>query len=210
MDIVFFNSLPSTQEYLNAKIKQNKIDTPTCIVAQRQTKGIGSRGNRWESVEEGLYFSFCKRLDSMPSDLAPQSFSIFFGYIFKEVLEKLGSKLWLKYPNDLYLGDSKIGGVMCSIIGSFSICGIGINTRASQFRSVESGIIKDKEALLREYFASIEIHTWESVFSAYKKEFYKNYPFSFHLNNRVISLENAVLLKDGALKVGDEVVYIVR
>lgn len=210
MKIEIFESLPSTQEYLNTKIKQGLINEQVCIVAKNQTNGIGSRGNKWDSVEDALYFSFCKRLDSMPKDLLPQSFSIFFGYIFKDILQKLGSKVWLKYPNDLYLDDNKIGGVMCNIIGDFNICGIGINTKSTSFKSLENGIIEDKIAFLKKYFDSIESYTWESVFKGYKKEFYKNYSFSFHINNKQVSLNNATLLQDGSLKIDDKVVYAIR
>lgn len=210
MRIEVFESLHSTQEYLNNKIKEKLINEQVCIVAKNQTNGIGSRGNKWDSVEDGLYFSFCKRLDSMPKDLLPQSFSIFFGYIFKDILQKLGSKVWLKYPNDLYLDNNKIGGVMCNIIGDFNICGIGINAKSTSFKSLENGIIRDKIAFLKKYFDSIETYTWDRVFKEYEKEFHKNYPFSFHMNGKPISLNNATLLQDGSLKIDDKIVYAIR
>ena len=88
MQIVFFDSLPSTQEYLIAQIKRGEVDSPLCIVAKSQSKGIGSRGNEWNAVESGLYFSFALPLDSLPKDLQTQSSAIFFAFNFMNFRSK--------------------------------------------------------------------------------------------------------------------------
>ncbi len=222
MKITFFDSLPSTQEYLVAQIRRGAVDYECCIVAETQSKGIGSRGNAWEGVESGLYFSFALRVDSLPKDLQTQSMAIFFAFNFMQILRDLGSQIWLKYPNDLCLGGEKIGGVMRGVVGDFAVCGIGLNLLSDKFAHLEPQIgeslgVNHKSfgcesitALLQGYFAKIAHCSWGAVFSAYSAEFYKNYDFSFHANGAIISLKNAELQNDGAIKVGDKIIYCTR
>lgn len=217
MQINFFDSLPSTQEYLIAQIKSGAVDLPLCIVAKAQNRGIGSRGNEWSAVENGLYFSFALSLDSLPKDLKMQSMAIFFAFNFMQILRNLGSKIWLKYPNDLFLGTQKIGGVLCSVAGDFAVCGIGLNLASQNFAHLEPQISakldsrKSTQKLLQDYFNETLHSSWSVVFSAYSAEFYKNYDFSFHgENDEILSLKNAELQKDGAIKMGDKLIYCAR
>ena len=214
MQIKFFDSLPSTQEFLIEQIKCGAVNRKVCIVAETQSKGIGSRGNEWEGVERGLYFSFAMHLSELPKDLQTQSMAIFFAFNFMRILRDLGSQIWLKYPNDLFLGNDKIGGVMCGVVGDFAVCGIGLNVVARRFAHLEKSVGEKVQGDVREFltrfFKCIKSCSWSAVFSAYSAEFHKNYDFSFHANGEVLSLKNAKLCDDGAIKVGDKIIYCAR
>ncbi|MDE5591503.1 MAG: biotin--[acetyl-CoA-carboxylase] ligase, partial [Helicobacter sp.] len=118
MKILFFEHLESTHIFLVDQIKHKLLEPPVMVVAEHQSNGVGSRGNVWESVQEGLYFSFALFREVLPEDLHLESISIFYGYIFKMVLEEYGSKVWLKWPNDLYIENKKIGGVLSALFGN--------------------------------------------------------------------------------------------
>lgn len=212
MKITFFPTLPSTQEFLIEQIKCGAVNSEVCVVAEAQSKGIGSRGNEWEGVERGLYFSFALRLDSLPKDLQTQSMAIFFAFIFVQHLRDFGSSAWLKYPNDLFLGSAKIGGTMCSIAKNYAVCGIGLNLDSEKFACVEKSVGENAqgEKFLVRFFKRVESSAWSEVFRAYSAEFHKNYDFSFHANGEVLSLKNATLCDDGAIKVGDKIIYNAR
>lgn len=214
MKIIEFESLDSTQTYLISLIKNNEILESTCIIAKMQHNGIGSRGNKWISVKKGLYFSFCFKIKDLPSDLEIQSLSIFFGFIFKETLKKIGSKVWLKWPNDLYLDENKIGGIICSLINDFAVCGIGINLKSLDFATIEdtikNSIIKNNKEFLRNYFKNLESYSWSEVFNKYKLEFYKNDNFSFHHKNQILYFKDSELLKDGSILINNEIIYSAR
>lgn len=214
MKITFFSTLPSTQEFLIEQIKCGAVNCEVCIVAEMQSKGIGSRGNEWEGVERGLYFSFAMRLSGLPKDLQTQSMAIFFAFNFMRILRDLGSQIWLKYPNDLFLGNDKIGGVMCGVVGDFAVCGIGLNVVARRFAHLEKSVGEKVQGNVREFLARFFKHvkssSWGAVFSAYSAEFHKNYDFSFHANDEILSLKNAKLCDDGAIKVGDKIIYCAR
>ncbi|RAX54071.1 biotin--[acetyl-CoA-carboxylase] ligase [Helicobacter sp. 16-1353] len=210
MKIVTFKTLPSTQQYLITLIKDNKIKQPTCIVANKQDSGIGSRGNKWVEVEKGLYFSFCMPLISLPNDLKLESMSIFFGFIFKQNLANIGSKVWLKYPNDLYVEQNKIGGIICNIVNGFVVCGIGLNIESKNFATIDNGLIVDYDDFLETYFSSIDNYSWNKVFTKYSQEFHQNERFSFHYKNKILSFKNAKLLPDGAIKINNDIIYSIR
>ena len=114
MQILKFDCIESTQLYLVESLRKGNLNAPVMVVADMQSAGMGSRGNAWESVQEGLYFSVAMPLSFLPEDLPLESISIYMGYIFKEILNKNGAEVWLKWPNDLYVGDKKAGGILCT------------------------------------------------------------------------------------------------
>lgn len=210
MEILTFESLPSTHLYLSEKIKSGELQTPILVLAYQQNSGIGSRGNAWNAVKEGLYFSFAMVQEELPSDLALESISIYFGYIFKEVLAELGSQVCLKWPNDLYLGEKKIGGILCTKIAHNILVGIGLNlvVENPEFGALDIGV--SREEILNLFIKRIKIYTWKQIFSKYKLEFSKNFQYSFHHNGELVSLRESELLDDGSILLKGERIYSLR
>ena len=210
MIIIEFKTLPSTQSYLLDEIKKGKIKEEKCVCTRIQSAGLGSRGNTWDGDDLGLYFSFCVYKNNLPKDLKLQSASIFFGFIFKEILKSFGSKAWLKWPNDLYLNENKIGGVMCNIDKEFVVCGIGLNVNSSKFCNVESGVITNNRLILDAYFNLIIKYSWMEVFEKYSLEFDKSKKFMFHHNEESFSLIDSKLLEDGSISLNNNILYCNR
>lgn len=212
MKILYFDSLPSTHLYLSDQLKNKELSAPVMIVAKNQPSGIGSRGNTWVEVKEGLYFSFAIALEHMPSDLRLESSAIFYGFIFKELLKSYGSKVWLKYPNDLYLNDKKLGGILCSAFDDMLLVGIGLNieldSKCDKFAKLDIRI--DNKSLLDEYILQINSFTWKQIFSKYKLEFSNNLSYSFHCGDLLVSMRNATLCDDGSLLIDGKKVYNLR
>lgn len=209
MEIIVFDELPSTQLYLKEQLELERLKSPVCVVAKRQRAGIGSRGNTWEQVRDALMFSFSFHRLSLPQDLPIQSVSIFFGFIFKQTLVSMGFDVWLKWPNDIYLKDKKIGGVLVNICKDEVICGIGLNIDADEFASLQQNI--DKMEVLEKFFEKIKnTLAWKDIFSKYELEFYKNLGFGFHYQGRIIELKNAKLSLDGAIELNGEKIYSFR
>lgn len=208
-----FDTLPSTQQYALDSIKNQTLYSPFCIHAREQTQGIGSRGNQWSSVESGLMFSFALPLKSLPNDLKIESSSIFFGVIMQQFLASLGSQVWLKYPNDLYIDRQKIGGILAQKVRDSIVCGIGINLISQKYATLESYISQNltPQGFLNDFFESfVKFTSWKQIFSIYKLEFHKNNSFSFHLHNQLICLKDAILNDDGSLSVNGYRIYSLR
>ena len=211
MEIIYFDELESTQKYLIENISSKKLSPPIAIIANRQTKGIGSRDNLWEGGDGNLFFSFAINLDDLPQDLPLNSASIYFSFIMKEVLKVYTDNIWLKWPNDLYLKEYKIGGTITKKIDNILICGIGINLKkkSNTFKALNINI--EADFLLQRYLEELEIYpSWKQVFSKYQIEFDENKRVSAHILGEYKSLENAVLSEDGSLIINNKRVYSLR
>jgi len=211
VQIYWFDELDSTQTYLKDKLKSGVLKSPVCIVADKQTEGVGSRGNSWIGLDGNLFFSFAIDRNELPKDLALESSSIYFSYILKEVFSELGSKVWLKWPNDFYINENKIGGTITYLRENDILCGIGINLvdAPDDFASLDIEI--DKKELLNKFFKKFEKKfSWKHIFSKYEVEFSQSKKHSMHLKNNKISLENANLNEDGSLNVNGQRIYSLR
>lgn len=205
---LYFKTLPSTQLYLKEQLKNKKLFPPIAVVADIQTNGIGSRENEWTSQEGNLFLSFALHVNELPDDLKVESVSIYFSYILKELLSELGSKVFLKWPNDFYVNKKKIGGMITNIIDNTLICGVGINLAKAPEGFESLDITINREILIETYFKKIEKKVlWKQVFSKYKLEFANNKEFFTHSNGKKISLGSSILESDGSLNINGERIY---
>ncbi len=192
-----FDSLPSTQTYLLEKLKNDALKAPVLIVAKNQSAGIGSRGNIWDGTKSALTFSLALNASDLPNDLPMQASALYLGFLFKEVLKELGSQTWLKWPNDLYLGGQKIGGVLVNVYKDMRVCGIGVNRVSKKWACLDIGASDD--LIIEGFLKKIEENLfWGEVLSKYALEFHRNDSFSFHNDwGELVSLKDAELLEDG-------------
>jgi BirA family transcriptional regulator, biotin operon repressor / biotin---[acetyl-CoA-carboxylase] ligase len=211
LETLWFNSLPSTQTYLAQKIKSGELNAPVCVATDMQTDGLGSRGNKWESEDGDLFFSFAVPLASLPHDLKIESASIYFMYIFKTLLAKQGSKCWFKWPNDIYIGDLKIGGAITSFDNQNKtlICGIGINlTNHKNFGKCDIKV--DKKSLLCKYLSIFKAFPeWKQIFINFRVEFSKTIDMPAYRDS-LKCIESTTLNDDGSLSVNDKKVFSLR
>ncbi len=127
MQIVYFEKLNSTQLYLKDNLATLK--PPVLIYTNEQSDGIGSRENKWLGERGNLFFSFAVNSSYFSKDIPLHSLSIYIGFYIKSILHKFGSKVFLKWPNDLYVGNKKIGGIITHIKKDIIIVGCGINSK---------------------------------------------------------------------------------
>jgi len=207
----WFNTIKSTHIYLVEELKKGNIDKPTLIGADFQTEGIGSRGNIWESKIGNLFFSFCVEEKHLPKDLQLASISIYFAYIMKEVLSSQGSKTWLKWPNDFYVKNKKIGGVITTKVGDKIISSMGINIVDSPSNFGILDIYIEPKKLVSDFLVIMKKNiSWKQVFSKYKIEFQNSKEYFFHLGGELKSLSQAKLCEDGSIELEKRRVYSLR
>ncbi len=211
MDIHWFESLESTQSYLLEELKASRLHPPVCVGALSQTTGKGSRGNSWIGVQGNLFISVALSRSQFPEDLRLESSSIYLAFLMKELLHSYGSKTWLKWPNDFYLGNKKIGGVITNLVGDTLVCGIGINLieAPDDFEKIDITIsVYDLTKAYSELF--INLPSWKQIFSNYRVEFENSREFFTHDNNEKVALERAVLLEDGSLECDGQRIFSLR
>ena len=211
MQIKHYETLASTHTFLKDEISKNGYEKPICIVTRNQTAGVGSRGNSWVGKNGNLFFSFVLSLNDLSSDLQIQSASIYFSFILKKVLQKYGSKVWIKWPNDFYLDDYKIGGTITSLKKDLLFCGIGLNLKnvTEEFKGLDIEV--DDAVLLDEYFQNIEKKTsWKDILKEYMVEFGNSKKQYATINGEKILLSNAQINSDGSININGKKVYSLR
>ncbi|MDR0746708.1 MAG: biotin--[acetyl-CoA-carboxylase] ligase [Helicobacteraceae bacterium] len=211
METYYLESVDSTQLFLESALKNGRLKPPIAIWTLDQTGGIGSRANRWLGLKGNLALSFALPQSALSADLPPQSASLYFGFLFKECLSRLGSAAWMKWPNDLYLGDKKIGGVITKLFESVLVCGIGLNILppSEEFGALE--IACNLEALLADYLKNIRRgESWGAIFSRFAIEYEPNRRYEIHLEGRKMPLWNSTLNADGSITIGNERVFSKR
>ena len=211
MEILCFNELDSTQTYLLKQVQNRSVALPIAVMAKEQTKGIGSRNNSWDGGEGNLFFSLAISIDDLPQDLPLSSASIYFSFIMKKVLEAYVEDIWLKWPNDLYYNQSKIGGTITKKIDNIFLCGIGLNLqkKSNSFKALNLDI--EPLFLLKKYLLALEEYpSWKQIFSEYRIEFGRSKDFFTHIEKEYKSLDNAILSEDGSLIIDNKRVYSIR
>jgi len=211
LEIKLFDTLTSTQKYIEENIKKGILKAPIAVLALEQNEGVGSRDNSWSGGDGNFFLSFAVDILELPEDLQLASASIYFSFIMKKTLQKFGENIWLKWPNDFYLNDEKVGGTITQKIENTLVCGIGINLKKSQngYRALQSDIEPIK--LLKSYLLALEkFPKWKQIFSEYEIEFELSRKFSVHIENYQKSLMSATLCTDGSLLMEGKKVFSLR
>ncbi len=211
MQILSLDAVDSTQRYLLNALKEGTVSAPICVTATRQEAGKGSRGNSWSGLEGNLFFSFAVSKQELPADLKLESASIYFTYMLKELLTDMGSSVWLKWPNDFYLGEKKIGGAITNLYKETLVCGIGLNTKVAPEGFSKLDIEISNEILSEKYFNAMKVcPTWKKIFRKYEVEFVKSRNFFTHSGETKLSLAHARLLEDGSIECDGQRIFSLR
>lgn len=211
MEIVCVDKIDSTHLFMCKKARKGEIEHNFALYALEQISGIGSRDNSWQSSKGNLHLSFCLKRKNLAPDMPMASMSIYFAFILKELLAFKGSNLWLKWPNDFYVGDQKIGGVMSTKIDDFVIISVGMNLISAPFKAGILDINVNLESLVKKYLKEIEKKfLWKDIFSKYMIEFEKSKTYTFHYNGKEVPLDSVLLCEDGSILFQNKRIYSLR
>lgn len=137
---IFRENLSSTNSYCSALLKKGKLQEGTIIHTDFQTAGRGYSGNSWESEKDkNLLFSIIL----YPSSIKPENQFIISKTIslgICDFLERYLRNVFIKWPNDIYIGNDKIAGILIenSILQDeieHMIAGVGLNVNQERFIS---------------------------------------------------------------------------
>ncbi len=152
MEIIKIESTDSTSSHL-AGIAEGCAHG-TAVMARVQTAGRGQRGNSWEA-EPGMNITLSLLL--RPEGIEPARQFIISQAVSLAIVEMLDSFIGadavsIKWPNDIYVNDSKIAGILIEnvISGSAisrSIVGVGLNVNQTEFLSDAPNPVSLKQLL---------------------------------------------------------------
>ena len=136
--IINLPACDSTNSLLISMAVKGKLEEGTILSTPNQTKGRGQGGNTWKS-EPGLNLTFSILLH--PNFLEPSrqfflNMAVSLG-IHDALKEIVNSRIFLKWPNDVLIGEKKVSGILVetgSQMGRpWAVLGIGINTNQTEF-----------------------------------------------------------------------------
>ncbi|MDE6480382.1 MAG: biotin--[acetyl-CoA-carboxylase] ligase [Muribaculaceae bacterium] len=138
MRILHLVEVDSTNAYIMRNI--GELEAPVMVVAHTQTAGQGQRGNSWEAEPgKNLTFSiFFRPVELLPMAQFAMSEAVALAVV--DFLAGHGIEAKVKWPNDIYVDDRKICGILIrhSVMGgyvSYSVIGVGIDVNQTLFLS---------------------------------------------------------------------------
>ena len=133
---IFESEVESTNLLLQ-EIARKEAPDGLVVVADSQTGGRGRDGRSWVSPSGcNLYFSVLLRPDCAAAKAS--QLSIIAACAMHRALSPYSEKVRVKWPNDIWIDNKKLAGILCSMscIGSraeYAIVGIGLNVNLMKF-----------------------------------------------------------------------------
>lgn len=138
IEIRHFDETRSTSDDLRRLMSEENLPDFTSVIADYQTSGRGQVGNRWESERgKNLLLSTLVR----PKNLSVKEQFYLSRAVSVAVAEAVGEYVKgvkIKWPNDIYVDDKKIAGILIenNLRGSNineTIIGLGLNVNQTEF-----------------------------------------------------------------------------
>ncbi len=139
--IEYLDTIDSTSTELRRRMSVEELLHGYCISADFQTSGHGQATNRWESEDgKNLLFSLLLRPIVIPAAEQFVITELVTLGIINALQDYIRQKITIKWPNDIYVGDKKLCGILienalCGSTIDTCIVGIGININQELFVS---------------------------------------------------------------------------
>lgn len=133
-ELYYYNEIDSTNR-IAEHLAQQSFREGTVVIADSQTSGRGRSNNQWFSpAGENIYCTLLLKPDSSYLHRIP----FVAGLAIAKTLAALSLKIDLKWPNDLLVGNRKIGGILVQSAMEagtlkYAIVGFGINVNTTSF-----------------------------------------------------------------------------
>jgi BirA family transcriptional regulator, biotin operon repressor / biotin---[acetyl-CoA-carboxylase] ligase len=136
-----FDQIPSTNTYLMECAHDNALSGSVCL-AEQQTAGKGRRGRHWVSpFGSNIYMSVLWRFQASPLVISGLSLAIGVAVI-RALKSQYGDVFRLKWPNDIYYENKKLGGILVEVSGESdgpcaAVIGLGLNIYLPETEAAE-------------------------------------------------------------------------
>ena len=190
--IIELDEINSTNDFASTLLSKDKQPEGTIVLAEYQTKGKGQGNNKWHSSKgKNLLMSVILFPGFLSASKQFYLSEIIALSIIKTIKEYVNLDCKIKWPNDIFCNNKKIGGILIqnSLKGQFikhSVLGVGLNVNQRNFPgeldkasslALESGKELDKDELfyfllknLDEYYIRLQNADLDKI----KQEFVTN------------------------------------
>jgi BirA family transcriptional regulator, biotin operon repressor / biotin---[acetyl-CoA-carboxylase] ligase len=149
--IVVLEKVDSTNNYAMALVQDGIAVHGQAVFSRQQTAGKGRRGKTWNaSVNENIFMSLTLEMQWLPL-FRQFELSAAIALACRDLAVKyVDEKIYVKWPNDLYVNDRKAGGILIEnlVKGTFwhwAVVGIGINVNQLDFESYDPQPVSFKQ-----------------------------------------------------------------
>ncbi|XOV67298.1 MAG: biotin--[acetyl-CoA-carboxylase] ligase [Fluviicola sp.] len=148
--IIRLESVDSTNNYTANRARENDLRHGAVILAVEQTRGKGQLGAYWQS-DAGANLTFSVFLNNVNLSVQRQFvLTKIVSLSLTDTLASFGIQAKIKWPNDIYVGDRKIAGVLIEnvIQGKTitrTIVGIGLNVNQRDFGKLSATSISSEK-----------------------------------------------------------------
>lgn len=155
-------------------LAQKGEEEGTVVIADEQNKGEGKRGSWWFSPRGGLWLSLilCPSLNFSQIPLLNILGAVGVAETIQSFLTH--RPVFIYWPNDVMIGEKKVGGVMCKSSPkkgklSFVIMGIGVNLNVREFppqlqRKVTSLSLEEGDSISKDLFLGLLLRKLEELY----------------------------------------------
>lgn len=212
--IIHLNKIDSTSSKALQMIYSG-LDKDTIILSKIQTKGRGSKGRSWESLEGNLHASIVLKVHFNLEKSLQLAFVVSstllttINNLAKE--QNITLDIKLKWPNDVLVNDKKLAGVLIEFISlknsRYIIIGIGVNINKAPELNRKTTCIKnlglsihDTNIFFNRLMLNFEKAYYEWItdnnFTKTRKNWIK---YAYHLG-KMITIDNGVSRISGIFK----------
>lgn len=115
------------------------------VLAEQQLRGRGRQGRPWLSPRGGgIWLGYLARPGREP---ASGVLALRVGLAVADALRGLGAEVRVKWPNDVYLDDRKLAGILCEARETWVAIGIGANVHGPLPAELDGGAATLAECL---------------------------------------------------------------
>jgi BirA family biotin operon repressor/biotin-[acetyl-CoA-carboxylase] ligase len=137
--IITYDQIDSTNRVATQLIAEGEVCPGTVVRSTSQSAGKGQYGRNFNSPVGGLYFSLILKPDLKPEHLSLITLAT--GLACRNVIHAaFGLHPQIKWPNDIYLEQRKLAGILCENIfnnekgeiSSTVVIGVGLNVNTTR------------------------------------------------------------------------------
>ena len=157
-NFVTIKEVDSTNNFLKELVSNSKpLIEGTVIMAEKQYAGRGQQQNGWHAeAGKNLTFSLLLKPSFLPVTAQFDLVRAVSLGVFDALESFLGDKLKIKWPNDIYYADQKLGGMLIENMiqgGQIknAIIGIGLNINQEKFPDNLPNAVSVKQILQQDY-----------------------------------------------------------
>lgn len=141
--LIILDMVDSTNNYAMGMIEKGEAISGNAVLAMEQTQGKGTRGKHWKATPgENILLSIIVEMQCQP---VSRQFELIVAValgVYDFIEKHINEKISIKWPNDLFINDSKAGGILIEnkikgTLWQWAVIGIGINVNQMDFQDLD-------------------------------------------------------------------------